>query len=405
MLIQFKVRNFCSFKNEAILDMRAVNAYKEHSYNLIDNDGNYPLQKVSVIYGANASGKSNLLNAYYFFTKIVMESFQTKTKATQSSTLEEYYTPFLFDSKSSKADTEIEAIFYATDAVYQYGFTYNASEITHEWLYKRLHTTGRQTVILERDSSRISIGSSVRKYCEKYLHDIDNNVLALSFFSSLKLETSVFSSVLSHILDILVVSFAFESTIDLGHKLLFTEEFSQTDKTELLRFLKAIDSDIQDISVKINDDKYSIHTYHKSDSEKLVKVPLDIESDGTLKAIALYFYIRTATKYGKGLMIDELNSRLHPLLQKYLIDMFYSSKSSGQLIYTTHDMTLLSTRYMRRDQIWFVDKNETGESSLYSLAEFKPRKDKSIGNEYLAGAFGGVPDLADFAFEENENGD
>jgi AAA15 family ATPase/GTPase len=114
--------------------------------------------------------------------------------------------------------------------------------------------------------------------------------------------------------------------------------------------------------------------------------------------------VRIAALNGRGLMLDEFNSQLHPLLQKYIIDLFYETSTTGQLIFTTHDTTLLDKQFMRRDQIWFVSKDERGESSLYSLADFKVRNDKSFGKDYLSGVYGGIPILSKFSFGEDDNG-
>ena len=96
--------------------------------------------------------------------------------------------------------------------------------------------------------------------------------------------------------------------------------------------------------------------------------------------------------------MDEFHSQLHPLLQKYLLDMFYESSNGGQLIYTTHDTTMLDKRFTRRDQVWFTEKNENGESILYSLADFKVRDFDSFGKDYLSGNYGAIPNLKDFSF-------
>ena len=97
-------------------------------------------------------------------------------------------------------------------------------------------------------------------------------------------------------------------------------------------------------------------------------------------------------------MIDEFHSQLHPLLQKYILDLFYEQSDGGQIIYTTHDTTLLDKKYMRRDQIWFTNKNEDGESSLYSLADFNVRNFDSFEKDYLSGIYGGIPNLKDYSF-------
>ena len=113
------------------------------------------------------------------------------------------------------------------------------------------------------------------------------------------------------------------------------------------------------------------------------------ESDGTLKSILLYILARVAILNDKSLFIDELNDRLHPLLLKYIIDLFYESDSMAQLIYTTHDTTLMDKKFFRRDQIWFVQKDEYGYSELVALSDYKVRSDASFEKDYLAGVYGG----------------
>ena len=167
----------------------------------------------------------------------------------------------------------------------------------------------------------------------------------------------------------------------------------------MLSFLSAIDVGIKDIAVEKNKNSNTVYTYHMGKDKELYRFPLDIESDGTKRAIAIYSFVRVAVLYGKGLIIDEFNNQLHPLLQKYIIDLFYEESKCGQLIYTTHDTSLMDKQFMRRDQIWFTSKNDFGETSLYSLAEFKIRNDKSFEKDYLGGIYGGIPILKDFSFK------
>ena len=109
--------------------------------------------------------------------------------------------------------------------------------------------------------------------------------------------------------------------------------------------------------------------------------------------IALYSYFDQAIKKGAGLIIDELDAQLHPLLLKYLVDMFKVDNTFGQLIYTGHDTSFLDVKFMRRDQIWIVEKDDAGESEMFSIAEFKPRNDSRLSSAYLSGVFGGIPKI------------
>lgn len=400
MLVMFKYRNYGPFKEEVVLDMRAVTSYKEHPYNLIGDKNGDSLLKVVSIYGANASGKSNFVDAYRYFRKIVSDSFRKNNKNQDESLLEQLFYPFCFDDESFEADTEFEATYHLEDNEYRYGFIYDHEVIKYEWLYKRSLSTGRQSRILERSPGKIELGPSVKKSCEKYLNDIDFDVLALSFLSSLKLKTQIFKDTAYCIADILPLSLARDDQTDSMIKRYFERDFDEQEKPHLLAFLAGIDVGIKDIEVEKNKDRTVITTYHQGTNGELFPFDLEIESDGTRRAIAIYSLVRVAAIYGKGLMLDEFNSQLHPLLQKYIIDLFYEANTQGQLIYTTHDTTLLDKQFMRRDQIWFVSKDEEGKSSLYSLADFKVRNDKSFGKDYLSGVYGGIPILNKFSFQE-----
>lgn len=400
MLVMFRFKNFGSFKDEVVFDMRAVKAYKEHPYNLIATDSESLLLKVASIFGANASGKSNFIDAYSHFLYIVRESFHGKSKEQTASAISDAYHPFAFDDESDQKDTEFEAIYQMDGFEYRYGFAYNVNRIEYEWLYRMSLTSKRTSRILEREPDKITLGASVRPGCEKYISDIDSDVLALSFFSSLKLRSHVFKDTLFLVASFLPISFSHDESLDFALNRYFKEDFNETERPKLLSFLGAIDVGIKDILVEKNKNELLVYAYHDGKNGNRYRLPLKLESSGTKQAIAVYSLIRIVISHGGGLMIDEFNSRLHPLLQKYIIDLFYEESTQGQLIYTTHDTSLLDKRFMRRDQIWFTSKNDTGESSLYSLAEFRLRNDKSFGADYLGGIFGGIPKLKDFSFTE-----
>lgn len=400
MLVMFKFKNYGPFKEETVFDMRAINSYKEHPYNLISECDNCSLLKVAAIYGANASGKSSFVSAYDSFLSIVQDSFRKNDKEENESILERNYFPFIFEEESFDSDIEFDSVYYDNSTEYRYGFIYNSDEIKYEWLYKKSLNTNRQSMIFERTHDKINLGSSVKKSCEKYINDIDVDVLALSFFSSLKLRTSVFKDVLTCIAAILPTTFRCDEQSNYLLKRYFDKDFNEKEKPTLLAFLNAIDVGIKDIEVEKSQNHIMVYTYHRGRDGKLYRIPIELESDGTRQAIVIYSFIRIAVLYGKGLIIDEFNNQLHPLLQKYLIDLFYEDSAHGQLIYITHDTSLMDKRYMRRDQIWFTEKDSAGVSSLYSLAEYKIRNDASFEKDYLGGIYGGIPKLKDFSFKE-----
>ena len=401
MLVQFRFKNFGSFRDETVLDMRAIKAYKEHPENCIKESDKESYLKVASLYGANACGKATFVHAYSNFLDIIRRSFSGKEKQETESVLEQNYNPFLFDQKLSDNDTEFEAIYHKEGVEYRYGFTYDHKRIKYEWLYRATLNQERKvlTTILERTQEKIVLGASIKASCEKYLPSIDNDVLALSFFSSLKLRSRVFRDTLYCITDFLPMQFTCEKTTDEILKHYFSDEFNKEEKGKLLRFLSAIDVGIKDIEVKKTKNSVEVYSFHRGQDGQLYKAPFEIESDGTRKAIAVYTLARIALTNDMGLIVDELNMQLHPLLLKYITDLFYNEDSNGQLIYTTHDTSLLDKKYMRRDQIWFVKKDEDGASSLVSLAEYKIRNDSSFEKAYLGGAFGGIPNLSDFSFK------
>lgn len=401
MLVMFRFKNYGPFKEEATIDMRAIKTYKEHPYNLITQcESLDSLLKVIAIYGANASGKSNFVDAYYAFGSIVRKSFQENNKEDSDSVLTKYFFPFSLDEDCLDSSTEYEAIYQRGDYEYRYGFVFNSKQIEYEWLYRVSLKSRRQSCIFERTLDKIELGPSVKKACEKYLVNIDSDVLALSFFSSLKLRTHAFSDTIECIKDILPISLSEDAQAHFMMNRYFDKDFDESEKPKLLSFLNAIDVGIKDITVEKNKKDLSVYTYHIGKNGEMYRFPIELESDGTRRAIAIYSLVRIAALYGKGLIIDEFNNQLHPLLQKYIVDLFYEESACGQLIYTTHDTTLLDKQFMRRDQVWFTSKNDDGESSLYSLAEFKVRNDKSFGKDYLGGIYGGIPILKEFSFKE-----
>lgn len=396
-----------SFKNENVLDWSAVNAYKEYSDNLIFISNKEKFLKVMSIYGANASGKSNILMAFRFFRKIIRDSFSNANNESfeeinSNGVLKKYYQPYAFCKE--KEDTEFELIFIIGDKEYQYGYCYNDQYINYEWLYQTSLETNRKKIIFERSSDNIELGSSIKKECHKYINEIDNDVLVLSFFNRLKLKNKLFNDVYNSIIKVLVFCDEFDDLYSyLLEDVLIT--FIDNEKDNLLQYLEAIESGISDIKYNKDRDKVSIYTYHKGLDNDEYKLDIDNESAGTVKSLALYALIKVVIASGQALFFDELNIKLHPLLLKFIIDMFNNSSTGAQLIYTTHDVTLLSNKFFRRDQIWFTQKDQYGISKLYSLAEFKIRNDASFEKDYLGGIYGGIPYLKDFEIGSEDNGE
>ena len=398
MLVQFMLKNVLSFKEETILDLTAINAYKEHPCNLIDIGGKEKFLRVAAIYGANASGKSNLHIAMTFFQKIIAKSLDNVDDGERTA-IANYYIPFLFE-KENDENSEFQIVEILDGFEYTYGFEYNAEYIAAEWLYRKNLNTNRTVTIFERTTESVEFGATVRKDCDLYKEQLPLETLALSFFNKLKLKTTIFKDVYSGIMDTLVVPADFcEDTRILED---FLPSVIDYEKAKLLDFLNAIDTGIIDISYDDSEKDIRFFTAHKGKDRVDYDLNLYNESEGTIKSILLYIYARAAIENGKSMFVDELNVKLHPLLLKFIIDLFYEQTSTAQLIYTTHDTTLMDKKFFRRDQIWFVQKDEYGYSELCSLSDFKVRSDSSFEKDYLAGVYGGIPFLKEFEMKAGE---
>lgn len=400
MLVQFMLKNVLSFKNETVLDMTAINAYKEHEYNLIEH-GAEKFLKVAAIYGANASGKSNLHQAMTFFQRIVVESFNNTADNVgdnRLTALERYYVPFSFEP--NQHNSEFQIIFIDGIFEYRYGFEYNDKCIVAEWLYRKNHETNRTVSVFERTSKDISFGATVRKECEKYKKQIPKETLALSFFNKLSLKTDLFKIVYEGALATLVLSSDFCENITILKDMLPTIIEENNQKNELIKFLSSIDTGIKDITYDDNEKEIRFYTSHLGKDGNTYPLNLYAESEGTIKSIVIYIFVKMAIKNNKSLFIDELNTKLHPLLLKFIIDLFYVPNSTSQLLYTTHDTTLMDKKFFRRDQIWFVQKDAFGYSELTALSDFKVRSDASFEKDYLAGVYGGIPLINEFSMKE-----
>lgn len=395
MLVQFMVKNVLSFKEETILDMTAIHAYKEHESNLIDMGLKEKFLRVASIYGANASGKSNLNVAVRCFQSIIANSFNNVENESEKAIFK-YYVPFLFGDDNGNSEFQIVMILGKYE--YRYGFEYNPEAIEMEWLYRKNLETNRKTTIFERTRDAVNFGPSVRKECDLYREQIPEETLVLSMFNKLKLKTDVFRMVFAGSMSVLVLSPDFGENIDFLKT--FLPRMIDEDKEKLLEFLTAIDTGIQDISYDDSEKEIWFETVHRGKNGKDYSLGLFSESEGTIKSIMIYIYAQMAISGNGALFVDELNIKLHPLLLKFIIDLFYDNDSYAQLLYTTHDTTLLDKKFFRRDQIWFVQKDEYGCSELVALSDYKVRSDASFEKDYLAGVYGGIPFLQEFSMRE-----
>lgn len=393
MLLQFRVKNYKSIGEEIVLDMTAINSLSDHKEFLIEKNG-VNILPIAALFGANASGKSNVLESINTMQdNIVPYGLKDASLTT---------IPFLYNDKKRNEPTEFEVFFTSYDIEYRYGYTFTANQILEEWLYKRKLSSNKTKwkMIFERENQDIEYGSLKKySYLSEYNHLIGSNMLVLEFFHNKNLkDIDDFEKVNDFFQSYIVFSSA--DSLDTKWLLsIFCQD--KTIRKDISKFLQEFDPSIEDLKVVAKENKkgekvFEIYTIHNKK-----EYPLDIESDGTQKLIYIYLFIYTALKYGKIVIIDELDCQLHPLIVRKIVQMFHDktiNKHNAQLIFSSHNLIVLDKNQLRRDEIWFVEKNVSSYTNIFSLAEFKTdekhiRSDVDYGKHYLAGRFGAIPYL------------
>ena len=412
MLIQFNFKNYKSFRDETTLDLSAtkITEFSER----ITEIGKEKILPVAAIYGANASGKSNVYHAFVFMSDFVENSFALGDD--EKKYQEKLPSPFLFDSESESSESVFEVYFSIpfdeSCIVYNYGFSLGRNGVSEEWLnYKKKTAKSYRPVFYRNTSEKDSMfdAPGIKKSSKEMLdRSITKQVLVISLGAKLQIDEC-------KLIRDWFVNNTYTDFADIAYNLAtfraLPEDFVEEAKTrkDIIKYFSSFDNQIRDFEIERkpapeNPEKeyYSIDTVHrKCNSDGFAKIPLQDESAGTLKMFALYSDLKEALKNGGVFFADELNARLHPLLVRNIILTFLNpniNKNHAQLVFTTHDAWLLSNDLFRRDEIWFVEKGENGVSSLYSLADFKDngvkiRKDESYEKNYLLGKYGAIPSM------------
>lgn len=420
MLIQFNFKNYKSFRDETSLDLSATKM-KEFESSVVTIGGEKILP-VAAVYGANASGKSNVYSAFEFMTAYVENSFfygdDDKTFADARPT------PFLFDSRARNAESLFEVYFTipgeSAEKTYNYGFCIDETGITEEWLNTKAKSAREFKSVFYRNTEKQELDlRGIAKVSRDNIEvALNRQVLIISLGAKLKVEKC------KQIRD----WFLLNEFADFGDEMtnLFLSRtlpkgFVEDEKVreDVLKYFSSFDKQITGFKIEElpskdeqKEKKYAIDAiHHMIDSDDDAKLPLHQESAGTLKMFAMYPALHEVLEKGGVLCIDELNSRLHPLLVRNFILTFLNpeiNKNHAQLIFTTHDTWQLSNQLLRRDEIWFTEKDEKGLSNLYSLADFvdedgsRIRKDENYEKNYLLGKYGAIPSLETIRLLEEE---
>lgn len=422
MLLQFNFKNFRSFRDDTTLDLTATRN-TEYSSHIIEH-GNEKILPVAAIFGANASGKTNVLEAFRFMTNYVLKSFGYGGESARKKILPGYskLTPFLFDAQSSMEPSSFEIYFIMPEdekaKTYNYGFTLDKTGVCEEWLNCKSKSSDKSSRIFYRNHDEIDLPGFKGKTGENILIALEKETLILSLGAKLKMRQ----------LKMIYDWFYNNEIVDFGTPLydfILSENLpknfvdNKLVQQKVLDYFASFDSSIVGFNIeKISSEneeksgRVRVEAIHKTlDGEGVVSIPLKLESAGTLKMFALFPALQEVLDNGGLLVVDELNSRLHPLLARNLVITFTNPNTNpnhAQLIFTTHDAWQLNSNLLRRDEVWFAEKDEQGLSSLYSLVDFiddsgdKIRKDENYEKNYLLGKYGAIPNMKSIYFFEEE---
>jgi len=395
MILEFCVSNFLSIKDEMKISFLATSlkdSLSEPNDLVPVSDMGMSLLRSAVIYGANASGKSNVLKAIAFFRNFVINSFKD-SQAGESINVDN----FRLNATSVNESTTMEATFTDGGFIYRYGFEVDSKAVREEWLYQRASKKrSKEVEIFYREENATAVHAKsplLQEIVNKRM--VRDNALLLSTAAQFNEPKAV--SILQWLTDVQVL-FCSED------EQLWKDAIRHLDDDALRKritdFAKYADLGIESIA-KIGNRIVGNHRQYDDEGKETSNVAFlfnDNESEGTIKYVSLAYPIIKALDEGKLLVVDELDSKLHPLLVRKIIMLFNSAETNpkgAQLFFTTHDTFLLSAGLFRRDQIWFTQKNSLGATEVYSLAEYKVRSGSPYEKDYLTGRYGATPIIGD----------
>lgn len=415
MLIEFSVGNYKSFKDIVTFSMVAAKLSSKNkeidANNIFTYKNSVNVVKTAALYGANASGKSNFVKAFVFMRNFIINSSK-ESQATEDINVD----IFKLSTTTENKPSFFEIIFVIDNIRYRYGFELDREKIHSEWLYRAKE---RETNLFMRDFDKIDVKGpfSEGKGLEPKTRP---NALYLSVCA--QWNGKIATEILKWFRSCGVIS----GLNDIGYRPYTVQRFEQPEfKEKILTFIRDFDFGISDLNVKHTTitedslpknmpetlqkflmeqggDKTTIFTTHKKFNEKNEHIGNEIfdldqhESEGTQKAFSFSGPLLDVLSNGKTLIVDELDARLHPIITQAIVKMFHNSgvnPKNAQLIFVTHDTNLLDNKFLRRDQVWFMEKNKYGSTDLYSLVDFKVRNDASFEKDYIAGKYGAIPFL------------
>ncbi|MEL6862855.1 MAG: ATP-binding protein [Bacteroidota bacterium] len=422
MILEFSVENFKSFKELQTLSLTAQplrHKYQHLKENTFVLQEEVELLKTKVVFGANASGKSNLIKALAAFVQIVINSVK------DNGILQTLVEPFMLSKDSLNKPSFFQLTFIVDGIRYRYGFEASNTKIEHEWLFgkpgkKEVPYFTRSGNEITPNDKQFPEGKKFKSLLQEGNEIVRPNALFLT--AAALLNAKISKSIVSAISSILIISGIDDHLMKgIAYKALEDDH----NKQKVISFLKESGIDIEDINmervVEVNIEGElpeelkaffkvennlkiltSTRTQYDDDQKAVGKIGWSFErheSDGTQKMVQLSPFILASLEQGRVLILDEFEARLHTSLSKRIVQLYNSNKSNtknAQFIFSTHDTNLLSAKMMRRDQISFTQKDQYGASKLFSLAEIKGvRNDENYEKNYLLGKYRATPNIGD----------
>ncbi len=415
MLIEFSVGNYRSFKEQVTFSMVAANLVSKDksldTTNIFAIDQKLKLLKSAAIYGANASGKSNLAKALSFM-KWFMVNSSKETQSTDEISVE----PFRLSTETEGKPSYFELVFLMDGRKYRYGFEVTQERVISEWLFYVPNL--RENKLFDRKLNNIKLSKNYD--ADGVQQRTRSNALFLSVSAQFNVDLA--EKILEWITDKLNIISGLHDEAYLNYTVRCF--INNKNRADIIQLIKKLDLGISEVQVEQED--FTIDSLPDEMPDELKKLITKVgggkatsigishrkfdadgnyksieefdleshESEGTKKVFALAGSLITALKEGEILIIDEFDARLHPLISLAIVKLFNSEEANpnnAQLIFMTHDTNLLNNKIFRRDQVWFTEKNRYGATDLYSLAEYKIRNDASFESDYIKGRYGAIP--------------
>ena len=400
MILNLEFKNYRSFKGTCSFTTEPTSS-KAKVENLCEvetnAEGNKKALKISLIFGANASGKTNIIKFLYGFRRWLLN---IDNRVGEDIAL---YQPFKFDSATADAPTEFTMEFIAQKVRYKYEVHFVRYRITSESLLS--YPNGKQTQLYERillpdnkESDTIKFGSSLSSF--KAFNVFKNQLLMSKFLKDTPCEP--ITNAAKYLVDMVISNGFHEDTILGEDREMLRWLYSHPDyKMMLAEFLAFADTGLADFQLEKRSDGVEVTSLHGlyKDGEGIGKteLPLKEESFGTRALFIIGCHILQALQNGSPFFIDEMDSGHHSYITRLIVDIFRNeriNKNNAQLIFTTHDVNLLDQNSIRKDQIWFTEKDKYGASELFTLSDFEDvREDTLFAKWYMNNKFGGVPSL------------